>query len=348
MADYVSSALLGFQSKINKKFNAAELREQQNPILRKALGYSDFIIANVADIKASDKRTVYTYMLKKMASNTGTARATAPTGVQADSAQITLPWVTFSETLSVFMQVGYDNVFDTMTLLDHQIMQKQMRIRERIGAYIVQQLHSNRTQTAPFTTTAKNMTWNATNFAFENDGGELTKFFQNAASIMRQNKYYDKLDAIVDPIIFKQADFLRAQGAANGQNLNFQFSNYNPDGIMEHAILGSTVSTAYTNGVGIVLPNASFALIPWIPKINREGYGDYESFNGGYGTVPDATGAGIDYAVRAWAQKADGSSNGSVIQDIQIQMELSVDVSFNVAPISTANETAIYEFGQNL
>jgi hypothetical protein len=346
MADYVSSALLAFQSKINKKFNAAELREQQNPILRKALGYSDFIIGNVADIKASDKRTVYTYMLKKMASSNGTARAVAPTGVQADSAQITLNWVTFQETLSVFMQVGADNVFDTMTLLDHQIMQKQMRIRERIGTYIVQQLHNNRTQTAPFTTTARNMNWSAANSAYENDAAEITKFFQNAASIMRQNKYYDKLDAIVDPIVFKQADFLRSQGAANGTNLSFQFSNYNPDGIMEHAVLGSTVSVPYASGSAIVLPNASFALIPWIPKINREGYGDYESFNGGYGTVPDASGAGIEYAVRGWAQKADGSSNGSVVQDIQINLELSVDVSFNVAPLSTATESAIYEFGQ--
>lgn len=348
MADYVSSALLGFQSRINQRFNAAELREQQNPILRKALGYGDFIIGNVADIKASDKRTVYTYMLKKMASNTGTARATAPTGVQSDSAQITLPWVTFSETLGIFLQVGADNMFDTMTMLDHQISEKQRLIRERIGVYIVQQLHNNRTQTAPFTTTAKNMTWNPANSAYENDGGEVTKFFQNAASIMRQNKYYDKLDAVVDPVIFKQADFLRSQGAANGTNLSYQFSNYNPDGIMEHAVLGSTVAVPYAQGSAIILPSYSFALIPWIPKINREGRGDYESYNGGYGTVPDATGLGIDYAVRAWAQKADGSSNGSVVQDIQIQMELSVDVSFNVAPLSTATETAIYEFGQNL
>jgi hypothetical protein len=247
------------------------------------------------------------------------------------------------------MQVGADNVFDTMTMLDHQIMEKQMRIlRERIGALTSSSnLHTNRTQTAPFTATARNMNWECGQLApMTNDAAELTKFFQNAASIMRQNKYYDKLDAIVDPIVFKQADFLRSQGAANGTNLSFQFSNYNPDGIMEHAVLGSTVSVPYASGSAIVLPNASFALIPWIPKINREGYGDYESFNGGYGTVPDASGAGIEYAVRGWAQKADGSSNGSVVQDIQINLELSVDVSFNVAPLSTATESAIYEFGQ--
>src|SRR6266699_6419013 len=152
MADYVSSALLAFQSKINRRFNAAELREQQNPILRNGLSYSDFIIGNVQDIKQSDKRTVYTYYLKKTAAVTGTARTYAPTGVQSDSGQVTLTWVTFSETLGINMQVGMDNVFDTMTLLDHQIVDKQRILRERIGQYIVAQIYAARTQASPATT----------------------------------------------------------------------------------------------------------------------------------------------------------------------------------------------------
>jgi hypothetical protein len=346
MANYTSSALLGFQSRINSKFNASELREQQNPILRKALGYGDFIIGDIKNIKQSDKRSVYTYMLKRMAATNGTARAVAPTGAQSDSTQVTLNWVTFSEPLSVFLQVGKDNVFTTPEMLDHQIMEVQRILRERIGKYIVQQMHNNRTQTAPYTTTVRNMSWDGANFAFTNDAGEVQRFFQNAASVMRQSKYYDKLDAVVDPVIFKQANFLRNQGQGNASNLSFQFDSYNSDGIMEHAVLGSDVATPYANGCGIVVPAYSFAVIPWIPSINREGFGDYEDYNGGYGTVPDGTGLGIDYAVRGWAQKADGSGSGSVVQDIQLNMELSVDISFNVAPLSTANETAIYEFGQ--
>lgn len=346
MADYVSSALLAFQSKINKRFNANELREQQNPILRNGLSYSDFIIGNVADIKQSDKRTVYTYYLKKMAATTGTARTFAPTGTQADSGQVTLTWVTFSENLGINMQVGMDNVFDTMTLLDHQIMDKQRILRERIGQYIVSQLYSNRTQASPATTATRNMTWNGVTFAFENDNAQSNLFYENAASIMRQAKYYDKFDVVADPLVAKIARFNQFQGAGNAQNLAYQFQSYNPGGIMEHSSLGNEVATNYATGVALVLPTASFAVIPWIPKINRDGFGDYESYNGGFGTVPDATGQALTYAVRAWAQKADTSALGGTVQDIHLDMELSVDIAFNVAPISTAGETAIYEFAQ--
>lgn len=346
MADYTSSALLAFQSKINQRYNAAELREQQNPILRKGLGYSDFIIGNVEQVKQSDKRTVYTYYKKKMSAVNGTARVANPTGVQADSAQVSLTWSTFSETLGINMQVGMDNVFDTMTLLDHQIMEKQRILRERIGRQIVSTLYSNRTQAAPVTTSIRNMGWNAANFAFENTADQVNLFYENAASVMRQNKYYDKLDVIADPITYKQARFSQFQGADNSQNLSYQYQNYNPDGIMEHSSLGNEIATNYTTGVALVLPYAAFAVIPWIPKINRDGYGDYDSYNGGWGVLPDATGVGLTYAVRARATATDTSGNGGTVQDIHIDMELSVDIAINVAPISTANETPVYEFAQ--
>jgi len=346
MADFTSSALLAFQSKINKKYNAAELRELQNPILRQALSYSDLVVANVAQIKQSDKRTVYGYFLKKTAATNGTARNFAPTGTQGDSGQITLPWVTCSEPLGINMQVGMDNVFDTMTLLDHMIMDKQRILRERIGTYIVTQLHANRTQTAPVTAGIRNMVWNGANFAFENDAAQLSFFYENAASVMRQNKYYDKFDVVADPIIAKQARFNQFQGAGNAQNLAYQFQSYNPNGIMEHSTLGNEVATAYISGCAIVLPTASFSVIPWIPQINRNGMGDYESFNGGFGTLPDGSGMPLTYAVRGWAQKQDTSAAGGTVQDIHMDLELSVDISFNVAPISVTGETAIYEFGQ--
>ena len=346
MSNFVSSALLAFQSKVNKKFNASELRELQNPILRQAIKYSDFILANVDQIKESDKRSVYTYFLKKTAATNGTARSYAPTGVQGDSGQVSLSWVTFSEPLGLNMQVGYDNVFDTMTLLDYMLMDKQRILRERIGTYIVQQLHNNRTQTAPNTVTVRNSSWNAANFAFENTQDQLDLFFENAASVMRQNKYYDKLDVIADPVIFKRARYDQSQSAGNAQNLAFQFQSYNPEGIMEHEVLGNEVAIPYTGGCAIVLPQASFAVIPWIPEINRKGWGDYEDFNGGFGVLDDATGLGIKYAVRGWAQKQDTSAAGGTVQDINMNLELSVDIAFNVAPMSTAGETPVYEFGQ--
>jgi hypothetical protein len=346
MANFVSSQLLAFQSKIGVGYNAAELRQLQNPILRQSLSYAPYIIGNVEAIKESDKRAVSTYFLKKTVATNGTARNYAPTGVQGDSGQVSLSWVTFSEPFNLNMQTGMDNIFEKEVLLQFHLNDKQRILRERIGTYIVGQLHNNRTQTAPTTTTARNMTWNNTNKAFENSLADLNLFYENAASVMRQNKYYDKFDVVADPIIAKRARFDMFQGAGNAQNLSYQFQSYNPNGIMEHSTLGNEVATPYAYGVALVLPQESFAITPWIPKINRIGDGDYESYNGGYGTVADNTGLPLTYAVRAWSQKADTSATNGTVQDIVLQFELSVDIAFNTAPMSVSGETPIYEFGQ--
>jgi hypothetical protein len=346
MANFVASQLLAYQAKNTPDFNKAEVRELQNPILRQASTYAPFLVANVDQIKESDKRAVYTYYKKKKASTGGTARSYAPTGTNSDSGQVTLSWVTFSETFGVSIQNGYDNVFSTQEQMAHNIAECQRNLRERIGTYIVSQLHSLRTQTAPVTTNAKNMTWNGANFAFENDASQLDLFYENAQSIMKQNKYYNKFDVIVDPILAKRANYDMYQAAGNAQNLAYQFQSYNPNGIMFHSVLGNEVATAYSGGTAIILPEASFAMIPWIPKINRIGDGNYETFNGGFGIIADDTGLPITYAVRGWAQKADASSTGGTVQDIHIDMEFSVDIAFNAAPMSTSGETPIYEFGQ--
>jgi hypothetical protein len=178
MANFVASQLLAYQAKNTPDFNKAEVRELQNPILRQASTYAPFLVANVDQIKESDKRAVYTYYKKKKASTGGTARSYAPTGTNSDSGQVTLSWVTFSETFGVSIQNGYDNVFSTQEQMAHNIAECQRNLRERIGTYIVSQLHSLRTQTAPVTTNAKNMTWNGANFAFENDASQLDLHYE--------------------------------------------------------------------------------------------------------------------------------------------------------------------------
>jgi len=346
MANFVSSNLLAFQSQIAQDFNKAEVRELQNKILYNAATYAPFIIGDVEAIKESDKRAVYTYFMKKKASTSGTARSYAPTGTLSDSGQVALSWVTFSETFGISLQSGMDNVINYEMQFAHMLREVQRNLRERIGTYIVQQLHTGRTQTAPVTTGVRNATWDAVNFAFVNDAAQLDLFYENAASVMRQNKYYNKFDVIADPIIAKRARFDQMQSAGNAQNLAYQFQSYNPNGIMEHSTLGNEVATAFGNGCAIVLPEASYSMIPWIPKINREGSGDYESFNGGFGTVDDDQGLPLTYAVRGWAQKQDASSLGGTVQDIHIDMELSIDIAFNLAPMSISGETPVYEFGQ--
>lgn len=341
MANYIDSLLLAFQSRINKRFNEAELREQQNPILRVGLANQDFVMNNAQTIKEGPARAVKGYQFKKMAASNGTTRTYNHTGNQGDSMEVTLNWATFSEPMSILLTIGDDNIIKRPEIFDNQMLQIQRILRERVGLYLVQQLHAGRTQTS--NATVRNATFNAATDAFEIAQADKENVFAFIASVMKQHKYSGKYDLMVDNVLGPVANKLRNQGSSNNTNLAYQFGDFS--NIMEHNTLGIDVATDYADGsVAIALPENSFAFIPWIPAINRKGWGDYESYVGGYGTTPDATGMPLNFAVHGYANRVDASAAGGTAQDVRVELEVSVDVAFQAADISTANETPIYEF----
>lgn len=341
MADFVSSALLAAQAKITPKFNEAELRELQNPILRVGLANQDYLVQDVKSIKESEKRSVKGYQFKRMSADNGTSRSHNFTGSQGDSTEVDLSWSTFSENLGIYMSVGADNVLQYAEILANQIKQKQRIIRERLGAALVTALHAGRTQTS--NSTVRNATFNADNDAFEIDAADKDQFFAFVRSVMDQHKYYGGLDLVVDSVLDPIARKIAAQGTANGTNLAYQVQGMN---IMPHNILGTDVAvSAYSQGgIALALPQNSFAFVPWIPKRYRDGFGDAMSDIGIYTSMPDDTGLPITYSLRGYAQRADGSSNGGTVDDVKINWQLAVDVATQIAEISASSETPVYEF----
>ena len=341
MADYTASALLAAQAKITPRFNEAEMRERQNPILRVGLQNQDYIMQDVSSIKQSEKRTVKGYQFKKLAATNGTTRSHNFTGNQGDTQEVTLSWSTFTETLGMFGQVAADNVEQYSDMLANQIRQKQIIIRERIGAALIAALHAGRT--AVSNATVRNATFNSSNNAFEINSGDKDQFFAFMRSVMNQHKYYGGLDVMVDSVLDPIARKIAAQGSANGTNLSYQLQNMN---IMPHDTLGTDVAvSAYPAGaVAIALPANSFAFIPWIPARYRNGQGILLSDIGIYASMPDDSGLPLTYSLRGYAERADGSSNGGTVDDVKINWQLGVDVATQIGVISTANETPIYEF----
>ena len=339
MADYITSALLAAQAKIRPAFNEAELRERQNPILRTGLANQNFLLANIEDIKKSTKRAVKGYQFKKTAAVNGTARSHNFTGAQGDTMEVDLTWGTYSETFGLYLKTGADNVVNNAEILKNQISQAQRIIRERMGAALVTALHAGRTQTA--NTTVRNGTFNAATDAFEVSNQD--QFFAHLKSIMSQHKYYGNLDVVVDSVLDPFARKIAAQGTANGTNLAYQIQGLN---IMTHDILGTDVAVSgYSDGgVALALPMNSFAFIPFVEEIYRKGHGSFDDFNGGYSTMPDETGLGVTYMFRGYAVKADGSGNGGTVDDMLYHFQISADVATQIADISTADETPVYEF----
>ena len=112
--------------------------------------------------------------------------------------------------------------------------------------------------------------------------------------------------------------------------------------------------------MAIVLPQNSFAIIPFLPALflNPKQGNDASHFNdygGGYGVIADGWGftdynadyqdEPLMYGIHGWATQADNSGNNGSQIDKTMQFEIGLYIAFQSAVISNANETPIYEFG---
>lgn len=341
MSDYLASAWLAAQAEITPAFTDAEMRERQNPILRVGLGNQNFLMKDVEEMKKSTKRAVKGYQFKRKAATNGTTRSHNFTGTQGDTQEVTLNWSTYSEKFSIYMKSGEDNVKSNAQMLVDQMRQMQRIIRERLGAALVTALHTNRTQVV--NGTVRNATWNEPNDAFEITNQD--QMFAFMRSVMNQHKYYGNCDVIVDSILDPIARKIAAQGSANGTNLQYQLQGLN---VMPHDILGTDVAVAaYPNGgLALALPQNSYAFIPFLEEVYRKSglQGRFQDYNGAYSSIPDDTGLPVEYSLRGYTERADGSANGGTTDDMITHFQISADVAAQVAAMSTANETPVFEF----
>jgi hypothetical protein len=361
MANYVSSNLVAAQAKFSSEFLAPEIRRKQNPALVLALKNLTATLPTHTDLRAREDRAVNAYLLKKILPGAGTTRAARPTGTVGDSVQVGLTWQTVTETFNWSFKQGDTNIFSGQDMLQNQIKQAVLNLHSRIGTILLNYLYATRNQilSIPYTAAAvQGVTTNNTFFSYEVAGSDRNFFFQKAVNVMRQLNHIGTFDIIADPNAFVLAQQLKAMGAQNANNLAFQF-----DGIQDLIMTNEVIDANYgTNGSCLAMPSGTFALLPWIPKQNREGSGDYDSYVGGWGTFQDPFGLSIDelqtdatgklvtvanpltYSVYAYSQASDNGANNGQTQDRVTTFEFSLDFAPTLAPLSGANESVVNEF----
>ena len=100
----------------------------------------------------------------------------------------------------------------------------------------------------------------------------------------------------------------------------------------------------YPDGIGYAIPTGTIGVVDWIPRQNREGKGDLESYVGGFTTITDPY-TGMPFALHAYQQRANTGAAGGDSQDVVMEWEVTVDLSFNHAPMVPAGETTIFAAG---
>lgn len=341
VANFTPSNLALAQTRLADKFTAPETREKVLPALMLGLSNSDILLKSANEIRTREDRSVTGYALKRQSRVPGSLRTATHTGSSGDSMTLPLTWTTYQDTFSISLKQMDNNIFSFNEAFDRDMMNCILNIHSQIETDFISFLLANRTQAVKTTTPiGTRVNWNAVNFAHEIGAGDQKQFFQLAKEIMAQNYYNGgRFDCISGGQPYVNGSFWAAQGDGNAQNTAFQFTGLD--------IKQSVDLTDANYGLGVCLimePNCA-ALIDWIPKQNRVGYGDYNSYLGGYGSFKDPYGTKLTFAVHAYALRSDTSGTNGVQQDNLMQFEVSVDVASTTSPMSDGT-TPIFEVAQ--
>lgn len=338
MANFDVGNLLTAQTIVADRYKQPEMRMKPAPAFGLLTANENFLIVGAETLKTRDDRTIEAHLLARTKRSAGSARAHNHTGTIDDSQKVTLTWTTKSDKFAISLKLLDKSIHDFNTVLANKFEQACMNILEDKETEAIAYLVAQRATQQP--TGIKGGTFDATNDAVEIDAAKATTFYQRVKSIMKQNYFSGQLDVIADSNLQMAAEALAANGAGNATNTAFQFAGMN---IVESVELADA---NYTEGIVLAMPLGSVAALNWIPKQNRTGWGDYNSNVGGFGTFQFM---GYTFAVHGYAVRADTSASNGDVQDVTMEFEVSLDSSFNKAPLNYTTgrtDSVILQFAQ--
>lgn len=338
MAYFTPSALLAGQARFSSKFESGEWKVPDNAILS-VVKSAEIANPAIAAIRTREDRTVNCYFPVRQSAIGSTARAAAHIGARGDSTYEALSWNTYAEPFSISIKQGDNNVIS----FDDQFAATQrnafFNLIARLDAGLAALLVADKTGVNAGGGLGS---FNATDDVYEVPLSEQNYFFQNLSDSMWYNNYRGEIITIADSKAYSLYRRLSPQGSANAVNYAFQFNGLNP--------LGSTrtlLGTGY-NGSALAYENGLVAVIPWIPKQNRKALDPEKVMTniGDYGQVVIPELPGFPFAIHAYAVREDNGSYGGYTQDVTLQFEISVDIAYASAPLSTSTASPVFAFGQ--
>lgn len=338
MANFDVSNLLTAQTMVNDKYKQPEMRMKPAPAFSLLTGNDNFLIVGAETLKTRDDRAIEAHLMARTKRTAADARSHDHTGTIDDSQKVTLAWRTKSDKFAISLKLLNKSVFDFNSVFANKLEQACINILEDKETEAIAYLMAQRATASP---TLKGATFNTTPDAVEVALASESQFWQIMSSVFRQNYFGGQIDVIADSMKFMQAQTLGAQGAGNSTNEGYQFQNK----LITESVELADADYA-TKGCALAFPQGAVCALNWIPKENRQGWGDYNSYVGGYGTFNFM---GYTFALHGYAGRSDTSATNGDLQDVTMEFELSLDSSYNKAPLTTIagrTDSVIIEFGQ--
>ena len=341
MANYTLANLVKAQIKLQGEFAANDQRYRIPEVFKLFLNGAEQFFPSYKQLKTSDTRVVESnYFTRTAQTLLTTGRSHNHTGTGGDSGTLALSWQTYSTTFSMTLKQADTSIYSWQEEFNNEIRNKVIDFANGLDATAGKFLFDNRTGVSAGTVNTK-ATFDATDDVYVVDGAfadEIGTIIKLTADI---NAYQgQQVDVVCDSLLYSNMLKLANQGAGNATNTSFQFAGTR---FIHDPAMGArafALDATYVEGFAVAVPYGHIACADWIPRQNRQGVETKEQTYGSLMNPVD----GLQYAVHSYSERADGTSVNGQKQDELTQTELSIDLSFNVAPSSTTDSTPLMAF----
>ena len=341
MANFTTTVWNAAQYLLSEMMQKPEYKHKPSAALSVFLKNTDFLVSpaqqqSAYNQKNSDSQSVTVNTINKQATTTMSARAAAHTGSNGDSTATTLTYTTYGTKFKYSVKQSDRQVFGMAEMLAKQVLSAAIDIHGIIETALMTSLNTNKSQVSETPIVG---TWDGTNYIFKVASADTDVYFQRIKGFMNENFYQGMFDVISNAKLAQNGEYLVQQGQGNSANLGWQMLDIN-----HYFTTGLANATGY-QGMSYILPVGTVGILPWIPKLNAEGFGDTFKNGGWYSNIPDPLGSGLTFAIHEYATGADNQSTYGERQDIDVQVELSVDLAPLYAPMSTSNASPVFKTG---
>jgi len=337
MANRTTANLVKAQAKLIGAFQNAELRFRYPATYLALRAMSPIMFPNYDVLRTREDRTVETNFKARSARALGSARTHNHTGSKGDTATLTPTWASYTDKFNMSLKQADNSLYNADEQMFQELSNTISNFMEGYETASTAYLFNNRSGVN--TATAEG-TFDATDDVFEIAEAKESRAIQITKIAMDANKYTGGMTVFCDSISYAKFEYQAAQGASNQTNLSFQFGGVTFIHSVELGALAGALVSAYAKGFWIVVPNGMVATLPWIPKQNREGVSTKVS---DYSNILNPI-DGENYALHTYEVGADDSANNGYTQDVVTQYELSQDLAFTKAPLTTASATPILAY----
>lgn len=339
MANRTTANLVKAQAKLIGAFQNAELRFRFPATYLALRAMSPIMFPNYDVLRTREDRTVETNYAARSSRALGSARTHNHTGSKGDTAVLTPSWASYTDKFNMSLKQADNSIYNADEQMFQELSNTVSNFMEGFETAATAYLFNNRSGVNSATAEG---TFDATDDVFEIAEAKESRAIQITKIAMDANKYSGGMTVFCDSISYAKFEFQAAQGASNQTNLSFQFNGVTFVHSVELGALGAGLVSAYSKGFWIVVPNGMVATLPWIPKQNREGNSEHAPISI-YSNILNPIDGEI-YALHQYSTAADDSANNGYTQDVVTQYEVSLDLAFAKAPLTTASATPILAY----